>query len=306
MMNLKEQEYIYTIARNRSITKASKELHITQSALSLFVQNVEKQMGIQLFERYKKEMIPTYYGELYLLYADRILREGKEFNQKLQSVIDKKEGRIRFGINSRRSPYIVPGLLVKMKKLYPNVEVIVKESDTISLTSLLLNNELDCIYSYEKISNRNIISELLLGDRIGMAIGKSHPQRKNIFYDKSIKTYWIDSKCLDKETFLLYENDETRICFDNWMTEAGIHASVQEYYNVETMLALAEIGYGIPYLNEMYVKNYNKNWKKESTLEFVLANQQKDKIEVYFSYHIRLLENEYGKEFTDIIKNMQI
>ncbi len=305
-MNLKEQEYICAIAKKRSITKASKELHITQSALSLFVQNVEKQMGIQLFERYKKEMIPTYYGELYLEYAGRILREGREYDQKLKSMLENKDGRIRFGINSRRSPYIVPGMLTKMQAMYPNVDIFVKESDTLMLTSMLLGNELDCTYSYAEIHDRAVISELLLEERIGMAIGRKHPKMKYVFYDEERQEYRIDAQYLNHETFLLYENDETRNCFDRWAASEGIQPVIQEYYNVETMLALAEIGYGIPYLNEMYIKNYHKNWKGEKHLKFVLAERQKDEIEVYFSYHERLLENQYGKKFIDIIKHIQI
>ena len=83
-MNLREQEYICTIAKYRSITKAAKELNITQSALSLFVQNVEKRLGTPLFERYRKEVLPTYIGELYLESAQNILVEGEKFNLQLQ------------------------------------------------------------------------------------------------------------------------------------------------------------------------------------------------------------------------------
>ena len=235
-MNLREQEYICTIAKYRSITKAAKELNITQSALSLFVQNVEKKLGAPLFERYKKEVLPTYVGELYLESAKNILAEGEKFDLQLQAYFTKGKGRVRFGINSRRSPLIVPELLIEMRKLYPNVEIIVKESDTLSLVSMLLSNELDCVYTYEKVQDKAIHSSLLLNDRVGLAINSKSPLLKYAVYDKERDGYCMDMKYLKDETFLLYENDETRVEFDRLAAEAGFKPKIQEYYNVEYTL----------------------------------------------------------------------
>jgi len=191
-VNLREQEYICAVARCRSITKAAMELNVTQAALSLFVQNVEKRLGVALFERYKKEMIPTQVGEVYIEYARRILTEGEAFEEWLRDYFQKGKGRIRFGINSKRSPLIVPQLLLKMRELYPGVEVSVKESDTLQLSAMLQNDELDCIYSYEKIQNKVIHSEFLNYDRVGLILSSDYPVLKNIHYDRKDKNKSLD------------------------------------------------------------------------------------------------------------------
>lgn len=301
-MNLREQEYICTIAKYRSITKAAKELNITQSALSLFVQNVEKRLGTPLFERYRKEVLPTYIGELYLESAQNILVEGEKFNLQLQEYFTKDKGRVRFGINSRRSPLIVPGLLIKMRELYPNVDIIVKESDTLNLVSMLLNNELDCVYTYEKVKDKAIRSSLLLNDRVGLAINNKNPILKYAVYDDDRENYCIDMKYLKDETFLLYENDETRVEFDRLTAEAGFKPKIQEYYNVETMLELVDKGYGVSYMNEAYIPDFLNKRGRES-LRFVLTGQKSDKIEVYFSYHKRMENQSYGRKFIEILTN---
>lgn len=53
-MNLKEQEYVCALAENGTITAAAKELFISQPALSIYINNLEKSLGVRLFERVGK------------------------------------------------------------------------------------------------------------------------------------------------------------------------------------------------------------------------------------------------------------
>ena len=63
-MNLKEQQYICTAAECGSITKAAEKLFITQPALSLYISNLEKVLGIRLFDRIGKQLLLTPAGEI--------------------------------------------------------------------------------------------------------------------------------------------------------------------------------------------------------------------------------------------------
>ena len=65
-MNLKEQQYVCTLARCQSLSRAAEELFISPSALSVYISNLEKQLGIQLFDRIGKQFTLTYAGELYV------------------------------------------------------------------------------------------------------------------------------------------------------------------------------------------------------------------------------------------------
>ena len=80
-MNLKEQQYIVTLAGCGSMTQAAKKLNITQPALSSYLAGVENSLGYPLFERTGKALRPTYLGELYLEKARKILALGEEFQQ---------------------------------------------------------------------------------------------------------------------------------------------------------------------------------------------------------------------------------
>lgn len=303
-MNLKEQEYICEIAKHKSITRAAKELNLTQSALSLFLLNLEKQLGVKLFERVRKEMIPTYAGEIYLKYSQSILDLGAECDLKIHDIIYKVAGRIRFGINSRRSPFIVPELLVKMHRLYPDVRIEVEESDTLKLLERLENQELDCIYTYEECQIPTVAAELLLEDRIGFAVRKDDPVLRYAQYHEERDYYELGLSYLKNKTFLLYENDEKDISFHELLQSAGIDPLVYRFYNVETILQLTCAGYGITYINEMYIKNFKYRGNSDE-LVFVLPTGSRDETKIYLSYIKSLTEKEYGRDFIDMIKELK-
>lgn len=301
-MNLREQEYICMIAKCGSITKAARKLNITQSALSLFVRNLEQRLGVTLFERYKKEIVLTGAGELYVDTAQQILALGEEFELKLQEYLAEGKGRIRFGINSKRSPFIVPELLLKMREVCPKVDIVVKETDTRHLTSMMQAKELDCIFSYEKMTEHTMVSELVSSDRLGLIINGENPNLAYAYYDEERGGMCIDINHLRDETFLVYENDESRYEFDSITAEAGFKPYIQEYYNVDTMLGLVEGGYGIMYMNETYIHLFQQGEKER--LRFLLTGRKSGTVDIYFSYYKHLLQYAYGRKFVEVMKEI--
>lgn len=142
-MNLKEQQYIVTLAGCGSMTQAAKKLNITQPALSSYLAGVENSLGYPLFERTGKALRPTYLGELYLEKARKILALGEEFQQQREQVLHGYQGRIRVGIPIRRSPHLIPSALKIFRSRFPNVEVVVQEGNQRAMTEMLREDQLD-------------------------------------------------------------------------------------------------------------------------------------------------------------------
>ena len=142
-MNLKEQQYIVTLAGCGSMTQAAKKLNITQPALSSYLAGVENSLGYPLFERTGKALRPTYLGELYLEKARKILALGEEFQQQREQVLHGYQGRIRVGIPIRRSPHLIPSALKIFRSRFPNVEVVVQEGNQRAMTEMLREDQLE-------------------------------------------------------------------------------------------------------------------------------------------------------------------
>ncbi len=117
-MNLKEQEYVCALAENGTITAAAKELFISQPALSIYINNLEKSLGVRLFERVGKQFILTYAGEQYVEKAKLILQLSHELDEKLKDITGNYSGRIRIGVQLRRATDFCPLLLPLTKRSF--------------------------------------------------------------------------------------------------------------------------------------------------------------------------------------------
>ena len=80
-MNLKEQTYVSVLAECGNITKAADRLYISQPALSIYINNLEKSLGTKLFERAGKRFVLTPAGELYVEKARKMLELKNNFEE---------------------------------------------------------------------------------------------------------------------------------------------------------------------------------------------------------------------------------
>ena len=83
-MNLKEQLYVCTLAKCGTISKAAEELYISPPALSVYLSNLEKYLGVRLFERTGKSLVLTSMGREYVERAEKMLKMKEEFELLLE------------------------------------------------------------------------------------------------------------------------------------------------------------------------------------------------------------------------------
>ena len=142
-MNLKEQSYVCMLAQTGSITTAAKMLEISQPALTLYIQNLERNLGVKLFDRVGKRFVLTYPGQLYVDTARQMLALKENFDGKLSSIFADYSGRLRLGIQDTRSSYLFPRIFEKFRAAHPNIEVRLQERRIAELLRQLRSNEID-------------------------------------------------------------------------------------------------------------------------------------------------------------------
>jgi DNA-binding transcriptional LysR family regulator len=99
-MELKEIDYILTIAECGSISKAADKLLMTQPSLSQFLQQFESSLGCQLFLRTTRGVVLTAAGEAFIEDARKIQSIYREAQTKLRDINDVKGGTVRLGIST--------------------------------------------------------------------------------------------------------------------------------------------------------------------------------------------------------------
>lgn len=150
-MNFQSITYVITVARERSITKAAKTLHVTQQTLSAHIASLEKELGCQLFIRHVPLEL-TYAGKQFLLHATSIQHEIKELYITFSEISGKEKGLLRVGITDNRDRVVLTPIVCSFLQKCPKVELEVVEVPVDVLTQKLFNDELDiCISDFNAI-----------------------------------------------------------------------------------------------------------------------------------------------------------
>lgn len=144
-MDFRQLQYVITVANCQSITKAAKELFISQSALSHYIQNVEKEMGLQLFDRSTTPLSLTYAGSRFLDYAQTILWQNQELKKEFNDMTHNVTGKLKIGIPPERAAYMLPRLIPSFSAKYPGIQLAFHTGSGVQLVELLKNGSIDFI-----------------------------------------------------------------------------------------------------------------------------------------------------------------
>ena len=285
-MNTPRFDYFIALARERSFTKAAKQLHITQQTLSNYVAQLEKEIGSTLFVR----DIPlklTYAGEIYLRYALAIQNQMENMQHELDDVSQKERGLLKIGIAFSRGPILMPKVIAAFQKEHPFVQVKLVETSNEEQRIKLLNHEIDLVITnftedipgvtmqdfYDE-ENVLLISEVLL-DKIYGADKESILEKVAL---------WQNLYPLKDCPFVLMnaENIAGRIGRE-FLAEAGFEADIKvESDNIETLLALAIEGSGACFCPEILLR---KTLSQETLAKLrVIRLGDKAKYRICFGY----------------------
>jgi DNA-binding transcriptional LysR family regulator len=125
-MELRQLEHFVAIAEDGSFTKAALRLNYVQSALSVSVQGLERELGVRLFDRTTHRVALTGAGEALLPAALRTLAAAEEARDVAAAVRGVLRGRLRVGLMQSFSFADVPGLLGQFHRQHPGVEIQVR------------------------------------------------------------------------------------------------------------------------------------------------------------------------------------
>ena len=142
-MDLKELDYIVTVANEGSISRAAEKLFMAQSSLSQAVRLFEQDLGTPIFVRTARGVRPTSAGEAFIFHARQILQQYQEARSEASDIENLKGGTVIFGISTYRGTYLLPPVLKKFHALYPRVHVEICEMDSIDLENKILEGLLD-------------------------------------------------------------------------------------------------------------------------------------------------------------------
>ena len=141
-MTLVQLEYVTALDALKHFAKAAAHCHITQPSLSMQVQKLEEELGVQIFIR-TNPVTTTETGQIIIEQAKKILAEAHMMQQLIQQEKNIIAGTLKIGIIPTLAPYLLPQFLQALIKKYPQVRLSVHELTTENIIRQLKNRVLD-------------------------------------------------------------------------------------------------------------------------------------------------------------------
>ena len=226
-MNSKKLKYIITIAELKSISKAANELFISQPSLSSILTNLEKELGVTLFNRSTSPLSLTYAGEKYIKIAKEILSLESNLKKELFDISNMK----------------------KDENIKENVWQLI-EGDSNYLEECLFSGKVDLVLTSLPTNHKKINCELLYEEKIMLACKKGYlgedyllPNSTNVISLEKLK---------DIDFILTKKNHRIRKLTENLFDMFDFKPKVVlETANTATAFRLATSGLGVSFVSEM-------------------------------------------------------
>jgi len=177
----------HKVAQNMSFTKTSKELHISQPAISKQIKKLEEELGMKLIEKSGKNIYLSKDGQFIYEYTKKIFSLIEEMEAQIPKLREKMLGHINIGASNTPGIYVLPKILGEFKEKYPEVKINLHIGNTYEIQNQLLIGRMDFAVIGGKIPEKeNIVIEKLVEDFMVLVCSPTNKLAQLNFVDKNM------------------------------------------------------------------------------------------------------------------------
>ena len=141
-ISIRQLSAFISVADNGSFTRASEQMHLTQSAVSGLIKELESSLGIVLFDRTTRQLSLSVVGHHLLPQARRILNEMQLFENEASSLTSLAQGQVRLAV-SQFAASSMPAVIARFAKAYPDISVSLLDCSAENVLEHIQNIEVD-------------------------------------------------------------------------------------------------------------------------------------------------------------------
>ena len=260
-MTITQLKYVLSVAEYQNFTVAAEHSFVTQPTLSMQIQKLEDQLGVQIFNRSKKPIELTDVGEKVVEQAKIIVNESNRITDIVHQHKGFIGGEFKLGIIPTVMPTLLPMFLNNFTKKYPKVKLIIEELTTEEIIRKLMDGHIDAGLAATPLENEAIREQPLYYEPFVGLIPEGH----RLFHQKEIK-----SDELEMEDILLLEDGH---CFkDSVINLCRTYKTDNkkgfqlESGSFDTLIKLSKEGLGmtlLPYLHTLDLNDKDKMHLRE-------------------------------------------
>ncbi|MCR8669565.1 LysR substrate-binding domain-containing protein [Agrococcus sp. HG114] len=244
VMTLVQLRYFIAAATKRSMTEASIDLHVAQSAVSTAIAQLERSLDVQLFVRQRsKGLVVTEAGEQLLRDARSLLAQVDEITDNVRGRHYDLRGTLRLACYAPLAPFVLPKLISSVQSHHPSLRVEVIEADVDRTVELLLDGSVEGAITYDFGALHNISYEHLYTAPPHIVL----PATDDLARRKRLRL----SQLADRD-FVLLDTEHSRDYFLGILERAGITPQIRfTSRSYETVRSLVARGHGYSILNHI-------------------------------------------------------
>lgn len=284
MPTLTQLEYIIAVDKFRHFGQAAKSCNVSQPSLSMQIQKVEDLLGITIFDRDKKPVLPTAAGEHFIQQAKAILREHKKLLDISKVELNEISGNFQLGIIPTLAPYVLPLFIKEFSEKYPKVDLHIDELKTEDIIERLNRDQLDAGLLATPLDESGIKEEVLFYEPFYLYASKDSPlanKKKIKESDLDKDSTWLlqDGHCFKNQVINVCSLQDVGRVFPNIYFEGG---------NLETLRYIIKNSKGYTLLPSLFVDSLPKAERDKYVKPFLPPIPTREVSLVYRRSHWKL------------------
>lgn len=246
MMDYRLQVFI-AVVEHRNFSKAAKELHMTQPAVSQYIRALEDDFGTRLLERTNKYVRLNKAGEMIYYHAKEIIGSYVKMNHLVDDLLNEAKGPLTIGASYTFGEYVLPPMIAKLKENYPDIKPILTIDNTKIIANLTDTHQLDIGIVEGNFVNKDLYVKELTDDRMYVVSSPFHP-----LFEKEA----ITLTDLQDETWILREpGSGTREATEELFQQLNLSPSnVITFGSTQSIKGAIEAGLGISLLSQWAIQ----------------------------------------------------
>lgn len=291
-MNERELRIFYRVAQTLNMTEVSKDLYMTQPAVSQTIRELENELGNKLFDRIGKKLFLTRTGAVFFSYVRRILNLYDECRKSISDMNELKTGQLKIGASTTIGIYILTDVIGRYTRLNTDIDVSIIIENTKNIADLILENKIDFAFVEGPVHAEEIIVEPFCDDELTIITHPSHPWAN---------AQIIDIQEIQSEKFIMRESGSgTREVFEEMLNNNGINLNIGlELGNTEAIKKAVEVGLGVSCLSKRAVQSK----VQRGQLAAISLNGIKISRKLNLIYHRDKYLSNLFKHFIEFAKN---
>jgi LysR family transcriptional regulator, hydrogen peroxide-inducible genes activator len=171
---LQQLTYLVAVDEHRHFGRAAEACLVSQPALSAQIRELERRLGVTLFERGNRTVLPTTVGVAVIERARGVLRDTEELVEAARLDPTELRGPLALGVIPTMAPYLLPGLLPVVTGTHPGVELHLHELKTSEIVRMVRHGGLDLGLLALPVAGDDLVSVALAEDPFVLALPENH------------------------------------------------------------------------------------------------------------------------------------